>query len=207
MGLVLGTKEGTVKKTMADQFHEVRRNGLLAITLDASDELISAQFANKGDDIMLVTTKGQSIRFGEADVRAMGRVAAGVRGIKMVKGDIVIGAGIIPKGSKDAELVVIGSLGYGKKTPVGEYKKQGRGGSGIKTAAVTSKTGPVIAAAVVGASGEIVTISQKSQVIRTGIEEVPSQGRQTQGVRVMRLYEGDKIASFVVLEGEEGPAA
>lgn len=203
LGLVLVTKDGTVKKTMADQFHEVRRNGLLAITLEPGDELISAHFANKGDDITLVTSKGQSIRFGEADVRAMGRAAAGVRGMKLVKGDVIVGSGIIPKGAKDAELVVVGSLGYGKKTPVGEYKKQGRGGSGIKTAAVTSKTGPVIAAAVVRGAGEIVTISQKGQVIRTGIEEIPSQGRQTQGVRVMRLYEGDKIASFVVLEGEE----
>ena len=202
MGLVLVTAGGTVKKTMADQFHEVRRSGLIAITLDDGDELISAQFANKGDDVMLVTSKGQSIRFGEAAVRAMGRAAAGVRGIKLQKNDSVIGTGIIAKDAKDAELVVIASLGYGKRTPVKEYKRQGRGGGGIKTAQVTAKTGPVIAAAVVGALGEVIAISQKSQVIRTGIDEIPSQGRQTQGVRVMRLREEDKIASFVVLEGE-----
>ena len=202
LALFMVTKEGTVKKTIADQFRDVRRSGLIAIGLSSGDELISAQFVRSGDDVFLATSKGQSIRFSESDVRAMGRTAAGVRGMKLVKGDVVIGAGIVSKGAK-ADVLVMSSAGYGKKTAAEEYKQQGRGGSGIKTMAVTPKTGSLIGAAIVGEAGEIVAISQKAQVIRTGIDEIPRLGRQTQGVRVMRLHEGDKIAACVTLE-EEG---
>lgn len=199
LALFMATKEGTVKKTVADQFRDVRRSGLIAIGLASGDELISAQFVRAGDDVFLATSKGQSIRFSEADVRAMGRTAAGVRGVKLVKGDLVIGAGVIEKG-RGADVFVMSSGGYGKKTAAGEYKQQGRGGSGIKTMAVTTKTGSLIGAAIVGETGEIVAISQKGQVIRTGIDEIPRLGRQTQGVRVMRLHDGDKIAASVTLE-------
>jgi DNA gyrase subunit A len=204
LALMMVTKEGTVKKVAAEQFRDVRRSGLIAIGLSAGDELIAAQFVRAGDDVMLATSKGQSIRFAEADVRAMGRTAAGVRGMKLGKGDLIIGTGVIPKDTKDLSVFVMSSSGYGKKTDTNEYKQQGRGGSGIKTAAVTAKTGPLIAAAIVGNVGEIVAISQKAQVIRTGIDEIPQLGRQTQGVRVMRLREGDKIAACVTLVESEG---
>jgi DNA gyrase subunit A len=166
--------------------------------------LIAAQFVSAGDDVMLATSKGQSIRFAESDVRAMGRTAAGVRGMKLSKGDFIIGTGVIPKDAKDLSVFVMSASGNGKKTATDEYKQQGRGGSGIKTAAVTAKTGPLIAAAIVGDKGEIVAISQKAQVIRTGIDEIPQLGRQTQGVRVMRLREGDKIAACVTLHESDG---
>ncbi len=201
LALMLVTRNGTVKKTDADQFHAVRRSGLIAITLDKGDELISARFVRKGDDVIVVTAKGQSIRFAEKDVRSMGRNAAGVRGMKLGKGDYIIGVGVIGKDKEKAELFVISTNGYGKRTPLKEYKTQGRGGSGIKTAQVTGKTGELMAASVVDGSEEIVAVSQKGQVIRTSFEEVSVLGRQTQGVRVMKLREGDKIAACVALEG------
>ena len=208
LSLMLVTKDGTVKKTSAAQFKEVRRSGLIAITLDKGDALISAQFARKGDDVMITTAKGQSIRFAEKDVREMGRNAAGVRGIKLGAGDVVVGAGVVPGDAKDAELLVLSSTGYGKKTPLKEYKCQGRGGSGIKTMSITPKTKQLVGAAViVGETGELVAMSKKSQTIRTGINEIPSLSRATQGVRVMKLYEGDSVASFVVFEGGEEKGA
>lgn len=202
LSLLLTTKNGTVKKTSATAFKEVRRSGLIAIGLDKGDSLISASFVRKGDTAFLVTSKGQSIRFAEDDVREMGRQAGGVRGMKLSSGDFVVGAGVAPK-SSSAELLVISSLGYGKKTPIKEYKVQGRGGSGIKTSAVTAKTGPVIAGLIVAGDGELIAMSQKSQVIRTDLKEIRSSGRQTQGVRVMSLRGGDKIAACVVLEVKE----
>lgn len=202
LALLMVTKDGTVKKTSADKFREVRRSGLICIALDKGDGLISAQFVRKGDDAMLVTAKGQSIRFAEKDVREMGRQAAGVRGIKLSGGDSVVGAGVIGK-DKAGEILVLSSTGYGKKTKLSEYKAQGRGGSGIKTMSITAKTKQLIGAAVVLDGGELVAMSKKSQTIRTGLDEIPTLSRATQGVRVMKLREGDSVASFVIFEGGE----
>ena len=206
LSLIMATQGGTVKKSSAAQFREVRRSGLLAINLDKGDSLISAQFVYKGDDVVLTTAKGQSIRFKEGDVREMGRQAAGVRGIKLAKGDSLVGSGIVRKGAKDAQLLVLSSTGYGKKTSLSEYKVQGRGGSGIKTMSITTKTKQLVGAAVVADGGELVAMSQKSQAIRTDLKEIPSLGRATQGVRVMKLREGDFLASFVVFETAESDA-
>jgi len=203
LSLVMATQGGTVKKSSAAQFREVRRSGLIAINLDKGDSLISAQFVYKGDDVILTTAKGQSIRFKEGDVREMGRQAAGVRGIKLSKGDSLVGAGIVRKGIKDVELLVLSSTGYGKKTSLSEYKTQGRGGSGIKTMSITTKTKQLVGAAVIADGGELVAMSQKSQAIRTDLKEIPSLGRATQGVRVMKLRDGDHLASFVVFLTEE----
>ncbi|TSC62354.1 MAG: DNA gyrase subunit A [Parcubacteria group bacterium Athens0416_74] len=201
LSLLMVTRGGTVKRAGADNFHEVRRSGLIAIGLEKGDALISAQFIREEDDAMLVTAKGQSIRFAAKDVREMGRQAAGVRGIKLTSGDSVVGSGIIPKGAK-GELLVLSSTGYGKKTPLSEYKVQGRGGSGIKTMSITAKTKQLVGGAVVLTGGELVAMSKKSQTIRTGLDEIPTLSRATQGVRVMKLYEGDQVASFVIFEAE-----
>jgi len=204
LNLLMVTQDGTVKKTAAQAFKEVRRGGLIAIGLDKGDSLISAQFVREGDDAMIVTSKGQSIRFGTKDVREMGRQAGGVRGIKLAKGDMVVGAGIVPKGVKDAQVLVLSSSGYGKKTKMTEYKCQGRGGSGIKTMSITPKTKQLVGATIVRDGGELVAMSQKGQAIRTELKEIPTLSRATQGVRVMKLREGDQLASFVVFEaGEE----
>ena len=201
VSLIMVTKNGTVKRVAASQFHEVRRSGLIAIGLDKGDALISAQFVYQGDDAVLATSKGQAIRFAVKDVREMGRQAAGVRGMKLGQGDAIVGTGIVPKGVKDAELLVLSSTGYGKKTKLSEYKTQGRGGSGIKTMSITAKTKQLVGAAVVLArGGELVAMSKKSQTIRTGLDEISTLSRATQGVRVMKMREGDSVASFVVFE-------
>ena len=140
-------------------------------------------------------------------MREMGRAAGGVRGIKLSSGDFVVGSDIVPAtGGKTAELLVLSSTGYGKKTKLTEYKCQGRGGSGIKTMSITAKTKQLVGAAVVAggkSGGELVAMSQKGTAIRTGLEEIPTLSRATQGVRVMKLRENDKVASFVVFAGEE----
>lgn len=202
--LMLVTEQGTVKKTDASHFHDVRKSGLIAITLDASDKLVSAHFVAAKEDVVLVTEKGQAIRFAEKDVRAMGRTAGGVRGMKLGKGDRIIGAGVVHETDKDNALFVLSEAGLGKKTLLSEYKTQGRGGSGIKTAQITVKTKNLIGASVVHKQkGELVAISKKGQVIRISLSEVKLQGRQTQGVTVMKMRAGDSLASMVTLEEPE----
>jgi DNA gyrase subunit A len=199
--LLMVTKQGVVKKSDAASFKDVRRSGLIAITLHADDALISAHFVGAGDEVSLITGKGQSIRFKESDVREMGRTAAGVTGMKLGKGDSIVSTDVLTKGGKDSEILVVMENGYGKTSPTKEYKVQKRAGSGIKTAKITSKTGSVIGAAVIDAEGreegELVVMSKKGQVIKLPLKDVPCLGRQTQGVRVMKLRPGDSIASIV----------
>jgi len=200
LGLVLVTRDGVTKKMAAKSFHDVRSSGIIAIKLGAGDRLVSAGFVTKGDSVSVVTKKGQSIRFKEADIREMGRSAGGVRGVRLAKGDEVIGAHVVKAGWKDAYLLVVSASGFGKRTKISEYKIQGRGGSGILTSKVTPKTGPVIASQVVTEEeSEVIAISKKSQVVRVDLEEVPVLGRQTQGVRIMKLREGDSLASLICL--------
>jgi len=199
--LMMITKNGVAKKSDASVFKDVRRSGLIAITLKDDDSLIAAGFSGKGDEVSLVTHKGQSIRFKESDVREMGRTAAGVTGMKLAKGDYIVSADIFKKDDKKTELLIVTKLGYGKTTPAKEYKVQKRGGSGIKTAKVTSKTGDIVCGIVLKEDerhdGELVIMSQKGQVIKLPLKDVPTLGRQTQGVRVMKMREGDAIASVV----------
>ncbi len=198
--LIMVTAEGTAKKVSAKSFTDVRSSGIIAIKLAPGDRLISVQGVEKGDDVAVVTQDGQSIRFKEADIREMGRAAGGVRGIKLGKGDSVIGAHTIKKEWKSGHLLVISANGYGKRTALSEYKVQGRGGSGILTSKVTTKTGSVISSQVVTeAEEEVIAISKKSQVVRVDLKEVPVLGRQTQGVRIMKLREGDSLASLICL--------
>ncbi len=200
LSLFMVTKQGTVKKVSADSFKDVRRNGIIAIRLEKDDELLAALFAEKGDDIILTTAKGQAIRFKESDAREMGRTAGGVRGMKLCKGDFIVGADVVKKDAEKPELLVMSENGYGKKTALKEYKIQKRGGSGIKTIKVTAKVGQLMVAQVVTpAFEELVAISKKSQVIRIDMKSVPTLGRDTQGVRIMKLREGDTIASLSCL--------
>ncbi|MDB5189412.1 MAG: gyrase subunit gyrase subunit protein [Parcubacteria group bacterium] len=203
MSVFFVTSEGVVKKVEAKSFADVRKNGIIAIALKGADSLVSASLSGDGDSISIVTSKGQSIRFDEADVRAMGRTAAGVRGMTVKKDDRVVSAEVVSGSDKNAALLVIMDKGYGKKTALTEYKVQGRGGSGIKTAEVTSKTGEIIGAKVLigdeAKEEEIVVISKKGQVIRCSAGEIPSLSRATQGVRIMKMREGDSIASMVAL--------
>ncbi len=205
--LFMVTEEGTAKKVSAKSFADVRASGIIAIKLAAGDRLISAELVEPHSDISIVTRRGQSIRFKESTIRQMGRSAGGVRGIKLApprrgeaKGDLVVGAHHIKPGSRSGHLLVISANGYGKRTDLSEYKVQGRGGSGILTSKVTAKTGPVIASQVVAdQEKEVIAISKKSQVVRVGLKEIPVLGRQTQGVRIMKLREGDALASLICL--------
>lgn len=199
--LVMVTSRGTIKKSALDQFENVRRSGIIAITLDDGDELTWVKPSSGTDDISLVTKKGQSIRFSEDDVRAMGRTAAGVRGIKLGQNDNVIGMDIVDPKLADKgllQLFVITENGMGKRTDLQEYKTQGRGGSGIRTAKVTDKTGGVVGAFISSTDDErdLMMISKDGIVIRTPFKSVPSLGRDTQGVRLMRFKEaGDRVSS------------
>lgn len=198
--LMMITRDGTGKKVDAHSFHDVRRSGILAIKIATGDALVSVMLVEKGDDVIMGTSKGQSIRFKEADIREMGRAAGGVRAMKLGKGDFVVAADVVKKTHDCPELLVMSANGYGKRTKLEEYKIQKRGGSGIKTMNVTAKTGAVITGAVVcGDEAEVVAISKKSQVIRLDVKEISSLSRATQGVRVMKLREGDSIASLICL--------
>lgn len=199
--LMMVTQEGVAKKSDAAAFKDVRRSGLIAITLKPEDRLIDAMFVGKGDEVSLVSGSGQAIRFKESDVREMGRTAAGVAAMKLSKGDKIVSADVLRSGDKNREILVVMENGFGKTTPAKEYKTQKRAGSGIKTAKVTAKTGQIVGAAVVSseekADGELVVMSSKGQVIKLPLKDVPSLGRQTQGVKVMKLRAGDKIANIV----------
>ncbi len=198
VSLMLVTKNGTTKKMSGESFKDVRRSGIISIRLDKGDQLVSALITEKGDEVMIATSGGQSIRFKEGDIREMGRTAGGVRGIKLSKSDEVISVDVIKKDfSKDGAFLTMSANGFGKKTNLKEYKVQKRGGSGIKTAKVTPKTGKLIVAKVVtGGEEELIAMSKKGQVIRTALKDIPSLGRQTQGVTIMRLRSGDGIASL-----------
>lgn len=201
--LFFATEKGVVKKVPLEEFSKVRRSGLIAIKMREDDALIWSKPTSGKDEIQLITANGQAIRFKETDVRPMGRNASGVMGIRLKKDDRVIGMGIIPAHDKEQlkkyQVVSVMGKGYGKRTPLGLYKVQARGGSGIKTAKVTTKTGDLTNAYVLNAEQmkdrDILIISAKGQVIRLPFKTVNQLGRDTQGVRLMRFKEeNDSVA-------------
>ena len=205
--LLMITNMGTVKKTELGEFKNMRRSGLIAITLKPGEDLQWVEPTTGSDEVVLVTKLGQSIRFTEDDVRPMGRTAAGVRGMKLKKDDVIIGmdvvnANLAKKG--ELELFTIAENGLGKRTDLREYKIQNRGGSGIRTMRVTAKTGGVVAAFVVNRTDErdVMIISKKGTVLRTKFKNVSSIGRDTQGVRIMRFKEDGDVVSSVTLLAE-----
>jgi len=198
--LVLITKNGMIKKVSASHFEDVRRSGILALRLQKNDELKWSHLVLKGDHIILVTAQGQAIRFKESDVRIMGRTAAGVKAIRLKKGDEVIGSDIIALKDKNLSLLTMSKNGYGKKTNLQSYRLQKRAGSGIKTSKVTEKTGLLTSAKVLHPeSEEMIVVSQKGQAIRLSVSEIPELGRQTQGVKIMAVAPADSIASLTCL--------
>lgn len=195
--LTMCTKDGLIKKTTLEEFENVRRSGLIAITLKNNDELRWVKSTNGKDEVVLVTTMGQSIRFKESNVRSMGRAAAGVTGIRLSKDDEVVGMDVI---TDKGNLLIITKNGFGKVTGLKQYKIQTRGGKGIKTAKITSKTGKIVASMITNDGEEdLIAISEKGQVIRMPIGTIPSHGRATQGVKIMKLEAGDKVASVTCL--------
>lgn len=208
--LVMQTRNGVIKKVEIASFANVRRSGLIAIKLRDGDELERVKPSTGKDEIMLVTRQGQAIRFKEADVRPMGRVASGVRGVRLHKGDTVVGMDIVTEEKSSLakqQLLVVMENGFGKRTALTQYKIQHRGGSGIKTAKITAKTGIIVMAMVVApdglpesAKGDVLIMSTKGQVIRITLKSISTLGRATQGVRIMRFKEGgDKVASVALV--------
>ena len=196
--LMLITKYGVAKKVSYESFKDVRRSGIIAIRLEKGDELQGVLRVQVENSVILATALGQSIRFLESDIREMGRTAGGVRAMKLGKRDEIIGADVIAE-EKNNFVLAMGSSGIGKKTAVSEYKIQKRGGSGIKTSKVTPKTGNLMVGKVVQNDTELVAMSKKGQVIRVDLNTIPTAGRQTQGVTIMKLRPGDSLASVTCL--------
>ncbi|HQF57530.1 MAG TPA: DNA gyrase subunit A [Candidatus Magasanikbacteria bacterium] len=203
--LVMVTNKGTIKKTALEDFANVRRSGLIALKLRPEDMLKWVQPSSGKDNVVLVTAEGQAIHFKESGIRAMGRAAAGVRGMRLKTKDEIIGMGIVDPAlikNKVIEMLVISENGLGKRTNLTEYKVQGRGGSGIRTMSITEKTGKIISMKIINNTEEkdLMIISVKGQVIRTPLKSVSTLGRATQGVRIMRFKdEDDKVASIALL--------
>ncbi len=200
----LTTRNGTVKKTDLSEFENIRRNGMIAIKLDASDELVWSKITDGASDILIITKAGKAIRFPETDVRPIGRPAMGVRGIKIDAPDKVIGMDIIRKDAKP-DLVAIMENGLGKKTPVNQFPLQGRGGQGVKVAKVTPRTGHVTVAQVIPqTSEEIIITSSKGQIVKLAVSSIPKLSRDTQGVILMRFSDpSDKVASSTCIENAQ----
>jgi len=201
--VVMATKAGVIKKTALDAFSHPRAAGIIAIELDLDDNLIGVQLTNGENDIILATADGMSIRFNEQDVRAMGRTARGVKGINLRKGDEVVDMAIVDSAG---DVLVVCENGYGKRTPVEEYRQQGRGGTGIINIKTTDRNGRVVAVKTVRDEDELMLISMNGIVIRFPLKDIRPIGRNTQGVRMIKLDDGDKLVAVarVVPEDENG---
>lgn len=201
---IMITTKGVIKKTEMVKYANVRSSGLIAIKLDEGDELKWICKSHKGDSVIIITKDGQAIHFSEADARLLGRSTRGVRGIKMRAHDEVIGAGVAPA-SGDYTVLVVSEKGLGKRTSVAQYTLQHRGGLGVKTFKVTDRTGKVVGATIVAKDldADFIITSKHGQVIRMSLKNVSTLGRVTQGVTLMRLKTGDKVASFTIMGKEE----
>ncbi len=193
--LVMATKEGKVKKTDLKEFEDVRRSGLIAINLKKRDLLCDVAKCKKKESVFLISRKGKAIRFDQKEVRSMGRTAMGVKGMDLDSDDEVIGMEVV-KDDKN-ELLIVTKKGFGKRTEMSEYRVQGRSGKGVKAANITKKTGLVAAARVLtGEEENLMIISEKGKVIKTRVKDISKMGRVTQGVIIMKLRKGDKVASI-----------
>ena len=195
--LFMATKKGIVKKTSLSEFQAIRRGGLNAINLDEDDDLIGVKFTDGAKHVILGTAGGMAVAFAEDDVRSMGRTARGVKGINLKAGDVVVGMDNL---ARNAEVLTITAEGYGKRTATSEYRLQTRGGKGLINMKVTEKTGAVIGLKVVRPGQELILITTDGIVLRTKVDEISVISRNTQGVKVVRLGEGDKAASFAAME-------
>lgn len=199
--LLMATKKGTVKKTKVEDFKNVRKSGLIAIKLREGDSLEWVKETTGNDEVVMITREGKSIRFNEKDARPMGRSATGVRGIKLKPEDIVVEMDAI-KNPDTAKLLVVMENGLGKNTLIKNYRAQTRGGTGVKTANITTKSGKIIGAKIFeeDTDADLIMISKSGQVIRLHSKNIPSLGRATQGVYLMRMKKTDKVASISVIE-------
>jgi DNA gyrase subunit A len=197
--LVFSTKHGQIKKTAFSEYDKSRREGFIAINLRDGDELVRVVETHGDDDVFIVTSSGMTIRFSEQDVRAMGRDAAGVRGVRLKPEDEVVSCDIA---RDEADILIVTDAGYGKRTKVERFNRQARGGQGVRGIKLTAKRGRVVAAFMAGLDDELLLISTSGVVIRTAVREIASQGRDATGVRVMNLGDGDAVAAVAPVAGE-----
>ena len=194
--LFMATKKGTVKKTQLSEFNSIMKRGIIAIKLKKGDELIGVRFTEGEQNIIIGTAKGKAIVFAEEEVRALGRNSQGVVGIRMKKDDYVVGMDKLVDG---AEVLTISEEGYGKRTPTEEYRPQARGGQGVINMKVTEKTGDVVALKVVHPDQELMLITTEGVVIRTDVDAVSVISRNTQGIKIMKTREDDKVAALATV--------
>lgn len=203
--LLMCTVRGVVKKTPFAQYQNVRQSGLIAINLDDGDELKRIRITNGDNEVVISTQQGQAIRFHEKDARPMGRASRGVRGIRLRAGDTVIGMDVVEEGSS---IFVISENGYGKRTKIAQFTAHARGGVGIRSAIVNTKTGNLVGVKTLSSddSQEVIMISKNGQTIRLGLKDIPLLGRATQGVRIMRLNGDDKVVSLALVDKQPAEA-
>ncbi len=207
--MLLATRDGIIKKTALSDFEEVRRNGKIAMRLDPGDQLIAARLATNESHVLMVSSEGQAIRFKIDDLRDASRTSGGVRGMRLPKGGYVVGVETIDDGD---QLLIISERGFGKRTLINrpdggyEYPLQGRGGQGVKTLNITDRTGRVAACRMVRPGQELMLVSSDGIVIRTSVDSISLLGRNTQGVTIMRVAEGDQVASIAAIALDEPPA-
>ena len=197
--LVMATKKGVIKKTPLSEY-DSPRHGLIGINLDEDDELVDVRLTDGSEHILLVTAQGQAVRFPEDTVRPMGRATRGVIGVRLDDGDHVVAMDVVRPG---ADLLVVSELGYGKRTDLNEYRVTNRGGKGVRTLQVVEKNGPIVAASVVRDGEEVMLISAEGIMIRMKVDDISRQGRATQGVRLMRLDENDKVVAIAHVKQRE----
>ena len=200
LSLVMATKGGMIKKTPMSEFQNLRKNGLIAIVLKEEDELVNVALTHGDDEILMGTREGMCIRFNEQHIRTCGRVSMGVRAIRLDEGDYVIDMARIEEG---AEVLVITAKGFGKRTSCDEYREQSRNGKGIRAMAVTEKTGPLAAQLLVQPDEDILVITDDGTIIRARVADIRLSGRNTQGVRIMRIAEGSEVVAVARTEAEE----
>ncbi len=204
--VIMATKNGIVKKTQLAAFANARASGIIALGIEEGDELLDVKLTDSQSEVLIATKLGQCIRFSETDVRSMGRTAIGVYGIRLDENDCVIGMDVIAP-AETRTLLTVTRNGYGKRTPLEEYRLQGRGGSGIINIKVTEKNGDAIGIACVGDTDEIIFITTQGMIIRMRASDISTIGRATQGVRVMDLEEGDELSAIAKLPEPEEEAA
>ncbi|MDP3130797.1 MAG: DNA gyrase C-terminal beta-propeller domain-containing protein, partial [Bacillota bacterium] len=201
--LFFTTKDGIVKRTKVSDFQNIRTNGIRAVSLREGDELHSVKLTDGNRDIIIGATNGKAIRFNEEDVRAMGRNAAGVKGIELADKEYVIGVSVVTEDRN--EILVITERGYGKRTIVSEYRLQQRGGKGVKTINVTEKNGVLRKLVNVTPDEDLIVVTDKGMVIRVPIDQITQTKRSTQGVRVINLIENHQVATIAIVQRSEEP--
>jgi DNA gyrase subunit A len=198
--LIMATKKGIIKKTPITAYDTPRKDGIIAISIKEGDELIDVERSNGNDEVIMVSRNGQAIRFSERDCRPMGRVSQGVKGMKLTGDDEVLSMMVVKE--IDGDLFVLTENGYGKRTPLSEYKRQKRGGQGVRTLKITEKKGKAAGAGILKDEYDLMIISASGVLIRIPAKSISRTGRSTQGVKVINLEKGNKVGSYSIIASE-----